>query len=611
MDTYGAAKLYQSMGWHVIPIQNNSKKPAVKWREYETRPPTDAELETWFKGTDHNIAVLTGPSDLLVIDVDEGATAIIWPSTLCAESPSGGNHYFYSGGGHLKTGQGDLGKHVDTRAKGGYVLVAPSEIEGIPYKFTSDLEQITPLPETVKQQLMPSQELELPEVPEGDLLTKIVRDGFTPGQHNTEVLKLTKQLYRALYGDSNEFKSQTLWNLITALDGLDPTPQAYDGTLIPTVKQAVKYERDRLKKETTSSTTPKLEVITYSDSISKWSDYQTTYLIDGWFPEQSIMYMAALPESWKTWMLLDIALSLSLGKGEPFLNRFEITPHLPMRERVPVLLFQQEDHPGELFKRMQIIQSQKVEGVPYQYIYDSSTRTMYFDSPYSAPLYIHENAELDFSNPEIFQVLEERIVQTGAKAVLIDPLYSLMPAGNYFMEMGLALKQLKGIRVRTGAAFMFAHHNKKSATASDGRQGAYGSVFSDGAMEGALAIYKTPNPRTIKVQRSGKFLAERNEYRLTFDVCDGYKVVDGKRQYVPDDIHYLVEVEEGADHFTGQFDESVYQFILENGSVPATAIQKELDISRATVYNILKKLEESGHIIKAGRKYEIPLEMEG
>ena len=66
------ARKYVSYGWSVIPVLQNDKKPAIPWKEFQQRFPTDEELVEWFgNGARNNIAIVTGSiSNLAVIDLD-------------------------------------------------------------------------------------------------------------------------------------------------------------------------------------------------------------------------------------------------------------------------------------------------------------------------------------------------------------------------------------------------------------------------------------------------------------------------------------------------------------------------------------------------------------
>lgn len=65
------AKRFLLNGIAVVPIVYKSKQPGVKWKDYQTIPPTLTELDTWFGGgVLHNIGVICGWRGLTVLDFD-------------------------------------------------------------------------------------------------------------------------------------------------------------------------------------------------------------------------------------------------------------------------------------------------------------------------------------------------------------------------------------------------------------------------------------------------------------------------------------------------------------------------------------------------------------
>lgn len=93
---------------------------------------------------------------MLVVDLDrkhgvdgfatlEGVEAELGtlPLTLCATTPSGGEHRFFglTTAYEIRNSASKVGSlkapGIDVRGEGGYVLLAPSSIEGVPYRWTT------------------------------------------------------------------------------------------------------------------------------------------------------------------------------------------------------------------------------------------------------------------------------------------------------------------------------------------------------------------------------------------------------------------------------------------------------------------------------------------
>lgn len=155
-EIHKAATEYASMGWHVFPLHTVDKEghcscgnvtcgdagkhPRVARGLKEASRDLN-KIDEWF-GPDAppaNIGVVTGEiSGITVLDIDIGEGkfgAESWaeaikdhgePDTLIAETGSGGMHVIFQYNSALKTASNVLGKGVDCRNDGGYIVAAPS-----------------------------------------------------------------------------------------------------------------------------------------------------------------------------------------------------------------------------------------------------------------------------------------------------------------------------------------------------------------------------------------------------------------------------------------------------------------------------------------------------
>jgi hypothetical protein len=159
-------------GWYVFPLRPFDKRPLPGFTKWETRATTDrAQIIRWWSVAPYNIGIATGPSGLLVIDLDTskdkgnsdwrvlGADVEIArkqvPKTFSVRTPSGGLHlYFTAPDQRLGTTAGKLGRHVDTRGSGGYV-VGPRSVCSGRYYVVVDHAPIAPLPKWITKLLEP------------------------------------------------------------------------------------------------------------------------------------------------------------------------------------------------------------------------------------------------------------------------------------------------------------------------------------------------------------------------------------------------------------------------------------------------------------------------
>ena len=137
---------YARAGCYVFPITPNEKyPPLVKWKNQST---TDRErIQQWARMfPDANWAMNCEKSGLLILDVDIGAGKtgddsfqeldLIYgplPPTLVVKTPSGGRHYYF--GGLAPSSVSKIGKNLDIKSIGGYVLCVGSIVKGVRYEI--------------------------------------------------------------------------------------------------------------------------------------------------------------------------------------------------------------------------------------------------------------------------------------------------------------------------------------------------------------------------------------------------------------------------------------------------------------------------------------------
>ena len=121
---------YLDRGWSVIPIRKGQKVPAIAWKEYQHRHPTEDEIYSWFGNNDYDIAVICGQiSKLAVVDTDdEEATKLAkekgWDRTPYRVKTRKGFHFYFFNDTHIQKGK--LHDKIDLQAEASYVLAPPS-----------------------------------------------------------------------------------------------------------------------------------------------------------------------------------------------------------------------------------------------------------------------------------------------------------------------------------------------------------------------------------------------------------------------------------------------------------------------------------------------------
>ena len=132
----------------MFPLVPNAKTPALKnWQNLATTDQNQIR-RWWAQDPDHNIAITT--ASMIVVDVDprkDGFETLQemqiledWPKTVGVRTQSGGAHIYYAlpAHAHVKGGADKLGRGVDIKAYGGYVVAPGSTIDGRTYTWAKD-----------------------------------------------------------------------------------------------------------------------------------------------------------------------------------------------------------------------------------------------------------------------------------------------------------------------------------------------------------------------------------------------------------------------------------------------------------------------------------------
>ncbi len=143
-----AAIQYAELGYSVFPCVPNAKNPITPNGFKDASNDADVVTEWWTKTPNANIGVCT--EGLLVVDVDgdenpwpnDETKAIELTAAPMAITPRGGRHFIFKQPQErdFRNTEGKLAPKVDTRANGGYIVVAPSSVNGTPYKWVEGCE---------------------------------------------------------------------------------------------------------------------------------------------------------------------------------------------------------------------------------------------------------------------------------------------------------------------------------------------------------------------------------------------------------------------------------------------------------------------------------------
>lgn len=223
MEILGAAlACAEYNGWPVFPCNPADKRPLTR-QGFKDASTDRATVERWWRQYPGALIGLpTGPaSGVWVLDVDIDASKEVdgrralqeleakhgnLPATLVSCTPRGGMHYFFSwpAGAEIRNSAGRIGRALDVRAEGGYVIVPPSRrADGVEYRWRANsLAAAIPAPDWLVELVQEASNSE----PNGNGLAAAAaaqtgrrRDlakGVTAGERNDSATRLAGYLLR-------------------------------------------------------------------------------------------------------------------------------------------------------------------------------------------------------------------------------------------------------------------------------------------------------------------------------------------------------------------------------------------------------------------------------
>lgn len=347
-DLLAAALEYAALGYAVFPCVPGAKHPLTSSGFKDaTNDPAVIE-EWWVRHPDANIGLST--DGLLVVDIDGEQNP--WPASderlldlgKCpiARTPGGGFHHFFRQpeGKAYRNTAGRLAPRVDTRATGGYVLLAPSVVGGKPYSWQPACELSEP----------PCQ---LPLAPDWlcEAMDTLEEVRGAPGEDGNPIPERQRNVTLARLAGAMRRVGMTQGEILAA------TLQVNADRCKPPLDQA-EVERiacsiSRYAPDQTSvaiaedhygqdfETAPSA---VFRDALGLCQEYKAMNppVIHGLLREGETMNVIAAPKTGKSWLVLNLALSVAAGK--PWLD----FPTEPGR----VLLIDNELHPQTLANRI-------------------------------------------------------------------------------------------------------------------------------------------------------------------------------------------------------------------------------------------------------------------
>lgn len=575
-------------GWNIIPIAAGSKVPPagldLDKYFYERFPPE--QLKNW----SGNYAVVTGKtSGIVVIDIDDlnkTKQYLDLNPGVVVSTPSGGYHLYFSMPNVDIPEIRVIESGVECYAGKHPVLIPPSSVKNArrgareysgEYTYVRN-EGLTPLPKSIIDRLLDTNNLsgKYSQAEIKQMLDYAFTNGhFQEGAHNDAIF------YGSMYLLGEGMAIEIVRSLMLGFDARDPSPQG-ESIVNSIVNRAhVNYAKPRDNPAKVAVSKPGFDVIDYAVMAEKYYDHDVQWLIDGWLLESGVLMIAAPPERFKTWLAVEMA--LSIASGAPFLDYYEVN------RTGKVLVIQQEDYGANLYKRFKLVEAHKLDKYPIEADYEEKDGhiSIKFNWMPEEMIFFHPDGLLSLDNLESVNQLAKKIDEIRPAVVIIDPFYSLSTNDDYYATAAAQIRQyLKPLRDKYNCAFVFIHHSKKTKEGegdSTVRNAIYGSQFVNAVMEGAVVISqpKGAPDGTVMAYRRFKDAPPQPPVKIVFTIGEQYDVY----------------VDEDAD----SIEKDITEFLMLNGPTALKDLYEEFEDDFSSKPRLLETLRRMDNIVQDGK----------
>ncbi|WP_298863727.1 bifunctional DNA primase/polymerase [uncultured Gimesia sp.] len=444
-----AALEYAGKGIKVFPCVPGDKKPLGSLAPHGCKDATTDEeiIVTWWEAEPTaNIGLST--DGLLVVDIDGHNNEWLTNSEklsglsdgAISETPSGGRHYVFLGDEELRNTTGTLARNVDTRANGGYIVAAPSVVNGKPYKWLDGCEldsrdNLATVPDWIIEKLDTTNKAPV----------KLEGNTIPHGVQQDTLIRIAGSLRRIGLSFNEINASLQLINLQRcekpgtekAIEDIARSAARYDPDQVSVAFIEDHYSQLQLED-------PEERLTFISAKEFNEGDYSTEFLINGVLTRGQPCIMAAQKKCLKTNIAIDMAVSLATGTH--FLGKFPVP--IPVNTAV-VSCESGEPTLQETFRRV----------TKSKNLLPSNVENLHFcfDTPS-----LQNAIDVNF----IRQTIEELEIEV----LFIDPVYLCMSLGDSasnLFSVGEKLKPLSNLVQETGCTIILIHHTRKTRDGKD------------------------------------------------------------------------------------------------------------------------------------------------
>lgn len=498
-------------GWYTFPISKGSKDPlkGVSWKN--TLSTCDAEKIKQYalRYPGHNWGLDCGKSGLVILDVDDPGWTPVGPlpETLTVATPRGGRHYYYKGEG-INTA-GAIAPKIDTRGRGGFVVLPGSIVNGKRYEIIGNTVTVASAPSWLfrfaskpppEQHEIIGFEWDLPhnleradnwllfEAPEG-----------VEGSRNDTIYRVTCQLRD--YGVS----ALSAMSLMTRWNENNCRPPVSGEELEKAVYSAYKTAQSAPGSKTPEvlfNEPPKTGFLRLAGDID-WNNFKPRpWVMHNRYMRGTVTVLAAPGGAGKS--LLSILDAIAVATGQPLSGEKVEGPS-------PVWIINAEDDAEEIERRIVACASanglirEDLEGCPF-----------YYASGYGKDLNIVVQKGKDLEvNEKFVGYLIKTCIEKNIALLIIDPMINFYEGNESDnSEIKRVMRVLLRVAEEANCAVCMVHHLVKGKMSQPGDAS---------SIRGASAIVNAARlAATLTTMRP----ADAKFYGIPLDACWQYKRLD-------------------------------------------------------------------------------------
>lgn len=229
------------------------------------------------------------------------------------------------------------------------------------------------------------------------------------------------------------------------------------------------------------------------------------WLVEHIWGEGNFGVMAGQAKSHKTWLSLDLAVSISSGK--PFLDKYKVL------DPGPVMVVEAEVRKHSMRHRSMLIANSKG-------LHPSVSEGGELTIPPVHPLLLRRETGIDLTDSEEFERLVRKVKKVKPKLLILDPIQFMLGDGdeNAARDMRRILVPLSELALETGTGVCVVHHFKKNyePTTRGGQRASGSQVFHAWGESNLWVEYVADN--AVRVQREFRDFDSPGDIEVVFQI---------------------------------------------------------------------------------------------